>query len=145
MKKLITTFLTALLLSMGFSQLSLVATADDTKYDLETGTFPVTDILDLNDENNDGTDDQEQHYFQDPKPLTAFIVKIIEVATTVMGTIGMIILIIGGFMMMFAQGNQQKVDEAKDIVKYAIIGLVVAFFSYIIVLSVQSIFLTPPQ
>lgn len=84
---------------------------------------------------------QEQKYFGEGKnPIVEFILRTINFALTIIGSIAIIILIISGFMMMFSQGNQQKLDEAKDIFKYAIIGLVVTFLSYIIVIFVQSIF-----
>jgi hypothetical protein len=149
MKKIILSILAAIILSIGLNQVAFVAIADN---DLSTGTFNVNKILDpdLSATSEDGAYwettkivDGVEVTSPEPRPLIAFIVQLIEIATTIMGTLGMIILIIGGFMMMFAQGNQQKVDEAKDIVKYAVIGLSMAFLSYVIVVSVQSIFLTP--
>lgn len=84
---------------------------------------------------------QEQKYFGEGKnPIVDFILRTINFALTIIGSIAIIILIISGFMMMFSQGNQQKLDEAKDVFKYAIIGLIVTFLSYIIVIFVQSIF-----
>lgn len=98
--------------------------------------FDVSEYLNL------GGEDQEQSYFGEGKnPIVEFILRIINFALTIMGSIGIIILIIGGFMMMVSQGNQQKLDEAKDIVKYAIIGIIIAFLAYVIVLFVQSIFI----
>lgn len=43
-------------------------------------------------------------------------------------------------MFMFSQGNEQNLSNAKDVIKYAIIGLIVTFASYIAVLFVQSLF-----
>lgn len=83
----------------------------------------------------------EQKYFDEGKnPIVDFILRVINFALTVIGSIAIIILIISGFMMMFSQGNQQKLDDAKAVFKYAIIGLIVTFLSYIIVIFVQSIF-----
>lgn len=98
--------------------------------------FPTSKILTV------GEDDQKHGYFKkEGSPIVNFMLDIINFAVKVIGSIAMIILIIGGFMMMFAQGNQQKLDEAKDIVKYAFIGLIVTFLSYIIVIFVQSLFI----
>lgn len=84
---------------------------------------------------------QEQKYFDKGKnPIVDFILRVINFALTIIGSIAIIILIISGFMMMFSQGNQQKLDDAKAIFKYAIIGLIVTFLAYIIVIFVQSIF-----
>jgi Type IV secretion system pilin len=97
--------------------------------------------FDVGDNLNLGGTDQEQTYFGEGKnPIVEFIIRIINFALTVIGSIAVIILIIAGFQMMFSQGNQQKLDEAKDVVKYAVIGLIVTLLSYIIVITIQSIF-----
>ncbi|MBI4234844.1 hypothetical protein HY604_00935 [Candidatus Peregrinibacteria bacterium] len=85
--------------------------------------------------------DQEKSYFSsDNPPIIELILAVIEFATKVIGSIAIIILIIGGFMFMFSQGNEQNLSNAKDVIKYAIIGLIVTFASYIAVLFVQSLF-----
>ncbi|MBD3360811.1 hypothetical protein GF366_03350 [Candidatus Peregrinibacteria bacterium] len=105
---------------------------------LKETKFNVREILSLDEEV------QPQKYFEEDgeTPIVAFILSIINFALRIIGSIAIIILIIGGFMFMFAQGNQQKLDEAKDVVKYAIIGLLVTFLSYIIVITVQSLFIS---
>lgn len=110
----------------------------DTGYSLKEQTFDI-DILGsdqdfLNEKNEDGSENES--------PIVAFLLRIINFALTVIGSIAILVLIIGGFMLMVAQGNQQKLDEAKDVIKYAIIGLIVTFLSYIIVIFVQSLFIT---
>jgi len=90
---------------------------------------------------------QAQDYFQSESPIVAFIVRIIEFFTRIIGTIAVIMFIIAGFQLMLSGGNQQKLDEAKDLMKYAAIGLIVTFASIIIVMFIQSIFIdaqTPP-
>lgn len=99
-------------------------------------TFDVTEFLRLDD------DDQAMEYLEQTErpPIQALILRVIEFATMVIGSIAMILLIVAGFRFMFSQGNDQKLTEAKDMVKYAIIGLAVAFLAYTIVTFVQSIF-----
>ena len=102
--------------------------------------FNVNEVLSLGDE--------DQAYFSDTKnkqPIVSFILRVIEFATNIMGSIAIIILIVAGFMFMFAQGNQQQLDEAKEVVKYAFIGLALAFFSYIITIFIQSFFISSEQ
>lgn len=109
-----------------------------TPTDLTDGTFPVNEVLRLD------NGEQPKKYFNDPEnasPIVAFIVEIIDFATIIMGSIAVILFIVAGFMFMFAYGNQQTLDKAKEIVTYAVIGLAVTFLSYIIVISVQSIFI----
>lgn len=97
--------------------------------------FDVGNVLSLDNE------DQEKVYFKgDQPPIIELILSVIEFATKVIGSVAIIILIIGGFMFMFSQGNEQNLSNAKDVIKYAIIGLIATFASYIAVLFVQSLF-----
>ncbi len=150
MKKLISKICLSLVISLFFT-LTLVpqtVSAGD-EYNLTDGHFDVTEHLSIKDKDNETNQtsyfDTDENKGQTNSPIINFIVSIIEVATTIIGTIAMIILIIGGFQLMAAQGNQQELDSAKDTLKYAVIGLVLAFMSYIVVLFVQSIFLTSVQ
>lgn len=104
--------------------------------DLTYGTFNVNEVLTLD------NGEQPKKYFDDSQnsPIVSFILDVINFAITIMGSIAIILFIIAGFMFMLGQGNQQKVDEAKDVIKYAAIGLIVALLSYIIAIFVQSIF-----
>lgn len=99
--------------------------------------FNVGDVLSLD------SGDQEKAYFNKENknpPIIELILSVIEFATKVIGSVAIIILIIGGFMFMFSQGNEQNLSNAKDVIKYAIIGLIATFASYIAVLFVQSLF-----
>lgn len=113
-------------------------TESTTVPDLKEATFDVSQILNL--DNNA----QGQSYFDKGgnPPIIELILNVIEYATLIIGSIAMVILIIAGFQLMIAQGNQQKIDEGKDTLKYAIIGLVITFLSYVIVIFVQSLFIT---
>jgi len=141
MKKLL--LLTIIAITVSFLAIpSFTPVAEAVK--LQNATFDVSDYLNV--------DGQEQAYFStDPKihehkvPIVSFILTLINFALRVMGSIAIIILIVGGFMLMIARGNQQKLDEAKEIFEYALIGLVVAFLAYIIVIFVQSIFISSGQ
>lgn len=135
MKKFVLILLSALMLTALIPALNGPAVASDSDItNLKELKFDVGETLKL-------TDEQEQSYFGEGKnPIQEFIIRVINYALTVIGSIAVIILIIGGFMMMFSQGNQQKLDEAKDVVKYAVIGIIVTLLAYIIVISVQSIF-----
>lgn len=110
---------------------------DEDPNSLVEGTFSVTDNLKLD------NGEQPKKYFNDnsgESPIVSFILTIINFATTVMGSFAVILFIVAGFMFMVSGGNSQKLDEAKDIVKYAAIGLIVAFMAYVITIFVQSIF-----
>ena len=51
----------------------------------------------------------------------------------IVGIIAVIMLIIGGIRYVISGGDSKKVTDAKNTVLYAIIGLVICFFSYAIV------------
>lgn len=113
--------------------------SDITDYNLK---FNVKQLLSTPGNDPTGKDGQKMSYFDSDSPIVAFLTKVIEFATYIIGSIALILFIAAGFMFMVSQGNQQKLDEAKDIFKYAIIGLIVVFLSYIITIFIQSIFIS---
>lgn len=139
MKKIALIITAAVMLNFGtmifknFANTSYAETKSINDYNY---SFNVQDKLTLD------SDSQPASYFDDDdnSPIVSFITRIIEFATKIIGSIGVILLIISGFMFMVSQGNQQKLDEAKDIFKFTVIGLVVVFLSYLITIFVQSIF-----
>ena len=56
----------------------------------------------------------------------------------IVGIIAVIMLIIGGIKYVISGGDSKKVTDAKNTVLYAIIGMVIAVFSYAIVTFVLS-------
>lgn len=105
---------------------------------LAEDTFNVGKYLNL------GEEDQPAKYLDDTEqgPIVAFILAMLNYATGIMGSIAVILFIIAGFRFMFANGDETKLSEAKEMIKYAVIGLAVTFLAYIIVIFVQSIFIT---
>ena len=123
-----------------FNQVTF-ATSAVSSSSLTNGTFNVREVLSLPGK------DQPQKYFEaeDKAPIEALIIEIINYALAIMGSIAIILLIIAGLRMMAAGGESQQIDEAKEMIKYAIIGLIVAFLSYLIVIFVQSLFPAVPN
>ncbi len=66
---------------------------------------------------------------------------IINGLLSLLGMIFTILIIWGGFRWMTSGGNSQQVDEAKNIIKNAAIGLGVVMVSYAIVKTVGSLLL----
>jgi hypothetical protein len=58
---------------------------------------------------------------------------------SIIGILGIISLIIGGGMYMSAYGDEKRIDTAKRIITYAIIGIVVALAALVIVRQVMNI------
>lgn len=136
MKKIILATLSLIIFSLGV--LTPVYAVDE--HDLTEGTFNVKDVLKLPDV--DGKKQQPTKYFNDPTqaPIESFVGTMIDYALAIMGSLAIILIIAGGFVFMTSRGDSSQIDKGKEIMKYAIMGLIVAFLSYIIVLFVQSLF-----
>lgn len=118
--------------------------------DLKNLTFPVQDYLKLP-KDSAGKDNQGQSYFNtDPAnkdqqtkfPVIKFILDVIDTLTKLAGTIAVLLLIITGFVMIFAQGDQNKTEKAKQMFGQEIIGLIVILLSYVLVTIVQGVLTT---
>lgn len=64
---------------------------------------------------------------QDPIVVTGYIINWV---LSVLGLISLILIIYAGFRWMAARGNEDEVTKAKDILKAAVIGLVIILGSY---------------
>lgn len=89
--------------------------------------------------------DQGQKYFEEAKtkktsPIGAFLLETIDYMLMTIGTVAIGTIVVGGLMLMTAQGQENQLDKGKNAIKFALIGLVVAFSAYIISVFVQSIF-----
>lgn len=72
--------------------------------------------------------------------VLAFITKIINTLTQLVGVIAIIIIILSGLMMIASDGNENLLSKGKDGFKYAIIGLLLSFTGYLITIFIQAIF-----
>lgn len=77
---------------------------------------------------------------QKPSQIGAYIVRLINFLSMVIGSFAFVAIVIGGIMMVGSGGQEQPISRGKDIIKYAIMGLVVAFSAFFITSFVQSIF-----
>lgn len=59
--------------------------------------------------------------------------RVITLLLFVVGVLSIIMLIIGGLRFVLSGGNKEKATAARNTILYAIIGLLVAFFSYAII------------
>ena len=64
--------------------------------------------------------------------LQCLLGNILSVAITIIGLAGLVMFIVGAFTYMIAGTNAQLVEKAKKSITYAVIGLVVALSSFII-------------
>ncbi|MDF1498239.1 MAG: pilin [Patescibacteria group bacterium] len=65
--------------------------------------------------------------------IIQFLLKISAVAA-------LIAIVFGGFLYMFAVGNQQTIEKAKTMIKYVLIGFVIVFIAWAIVDSILVLF-----
>lgn len=63
---------------------------------------------------------------------STYIGKVISRVLGVIGSISLLLLVYGGFLMIMSGGNEAKIKEGKSIITYTAIGLVVIFSAYII-------------
>lgn len=73
-------------------------------------------------------------------PIEKVVIKIINTLIVVIGSVSMLLIVIAGFMMITSPGNENQRSKATEILTSAIISLVVAFSSYIIVNAVVGLF-----
>jgi len=98
-------------------------------------SFKVTDYLTV-------PDKQEQTYLtnnSENSPLIQFLLLIIRFLSQLIGTISMVLIIIGGLLMVASEGDDNRIQKGKTIILQAIIGLILALSSYILVTFVQSL------
>ncbi|MEK7545056.1 MAG: pilin [Patescibacteria group bacterium] len=74
-------------------------------------------------------------------PITAFILTAIEFLTKIIGSVAFFVLILSGVWMIVTTGEETQVNKAKDMMLYSIIGIAVAFGSYMIVTFIQGLFI----
>jgi|AntRauTorckE6833_2_1112554.scaffolds.fasta_scaffold00067_50 uncharacterized membrane protein (DUF373 family) len=81
-------------------------------------------------------------FFQDESNnINSLIQTIINVVLSFLGVIFIIIMIYAGFKWMTAHGNPEAVSQAKDLLKNAIIGLILVLTAYAISVAVFSFFI----
>ncbi len=68
--------------------------------------------------------------------------KIIKLMAQIIGTFAILILAFGGLLMITSEGDENRLQNGKNIFFYTIIGLLVAFMSYIGVQFIISVLFT---
>lgn len=64
--------------------------------------------------------------------ITAILSTVISVVLGLLGTIFIALILYGGVTWMLAEGNEQRVEKAGNIIRQAIIGLIVVIAAYAI-------------
>jgi len=74
--------------------------------------------------------------------INALIGRVIKGVLGIVGSLALLMIIYGGFTMLTSGGAEQKINKAKGIIVWAIIGLVVIFLSYAILNAVLGVLTT---
>lgn len=141
-KRLIAQFIIVLVV-LG-TVMPITAIAQTTTKESQLNQFDVSTYLKI---------DGGQTYLDQNKNATAdapnlkngavfFIIKLIELLTKIIGSFALLFLITGGLVMMISHGNAQLQTRGKQMILFALLGVIVAFVSLITVTFVQSIFFT---
>jgi amino acid transporter len=67
-----------------------------------------------------------------PASIDTRIGTIIQIALSFLGVVFLLLMIYGGYLWMMAQGNDEQVEKAKNLITAAIIGLVIVISAYAI-------------
>jgi len=74
--------------------------------------------------------------FEDAKE---FLDKVIDLLVKMVGLVALVFLVVGGFRLIVAAGNDNEIQKAKTMITYSIIGLAVTLLAYLIVAFAQGI------
>jgi len=69
---------------------------------------------------------------EDGTVINPLIKKIIDTSLGILGSVTLIVFVIGGFLWLTSAGNEQRVDKGTKTMLYATIGILVIFSSYAI-------------
>lgn len=73
------------------------------------------------------------------RPVSEILLSFISWAIIIIGLLGVIIFIYGGFLYLTAQGETDKLETAKKVIIYAIVGIAVAVLGYVAVKTVNDL------
>ncbi len=78
---------------------------------------------------------------QAAKTLTQIASDVLKFLLSIVGILGIVMLVVGGMMYLTAAGDEDRIDTGKKIVKYAIIGILVSLASLVLVSQITSFFI----
>ena len=71
--------------------------------------------------------------------IRILLAGLVQVAISLVGIIFFVLIIYGGYLWLSAGGNEEQVKKATQILKSAIVGLIIALLSFMIVRAVASL------
>ena len=73
-------------------------------------------------------------------PIIGTINTVANFLVRMISVFALVIFIVGAFLLITANGDENRINQGKDALKYSLLGIVIVMFSYTIVILVQSIF-----
>ncbi len=64
---------------------------------------------------------------RDPRKIAS---SVVQVLLGFLGVIAVVLILFGGFKWMTAMGNEDKVDEAKKLISYGVVGLLIVLAAF---------------
>lgn len=64
---------------------------------------------------------------KDPRAIAS---SVVQVMLGFLGVIAVVLILFGGFKWMTAMGNEDKVDEAKKLISYGVVGLLIVLAAF---------------
>ena len=77
---------------------------------------------------------------KDPSAQDGIIVKVTNIVAYIGGIAAIIIIMVGGFSYVMSSGDSSKINKAKDMIIFALVGLVIIVFARTIIVFVVSKF-----
>lgn len=68
-----------------------------------------------------------------PNDPAGFVSKFYGVGLSLIGGVGVLFILYGGYLYLNSHGNQMAVEKAKTYITYAIIGILFAVFGYVFI------------
>ena len=87
-----------------------------------------------------GTGGSVESWVDSALTINEIAINVLELLLSVIGIVAIISLVIGGGTYLTAYGDEKRLDSAKKIVKFSIIGITVALASLIIVKQIARLF-----
>lgn len=106
---------------------------------LSTTTLPVHAQMSLKESLSTLSNVANEAGIPDRGSAEEILVDIINWLLAISAIVALGALIWGGFSYITSLGDEKKVDKAKNIIKYAVIGLIVILLSFVILTAVRSL------
>ncbi|MFC1729800.1 hypothetical protein ACFL6I_05635 [candidate division KSB1 bacterium] len=121
---LITLFLATLFGSVGVSPPKVLASADlkSTEFMFDVGVITHKDI-------------EEQNWVR--KGINFIFERVITIMAATIGSIAVLMMVLGGFRMIIYSGNDDEYQKAKGMMTRAAMGIVFVLGAYILVTAIQ--------